>query len=328
MRYWILALTLLLSLPTTSHAQEATPEATPETEPEISLTPFSLAAPRISGLHPVGWDEFQPGTYIRNDGLNLTYLLHLSTPGAESDDVLPQLLESIVQAALPDEFQAFSGETFDWEVYQMSYTPVGFDQELAVLLALAETDAALHIILLQTTPEESMALQETVFIPALQAYGLPLPQIYERLGLAPLEAVTITEFDVHTAVPVGWEEVNPGSFLRASFQGDITTLLVQTSPDLSAEAFGLLLLERLGIGAALPEEPDTVQAEDLTWSLYTLEVRSQGQRLIFYVALAEDGQYAYLVVLLSTAEEAETLRETIMVPVLRTTNRASAAPES
>ncbi len=326
MRYLLLALLLLTMMPLAT--QEATPESTSSTEPDVELQPFTLAEPRISGLRPADWSELQPGAYIREDEQNLTYVLHLSEPDASREELLPPLLDSIEQEALPEAYEAFGGEAFDWEVYRMTYTPEGLDTPLVVLLALAETETALHMILLQSTSDEIEGLRESVFLPALQSYGLPLPELYTRLGLAPLQAVTIAEFDVQSAVPAEWQEVNPGSFVRARFQGDITTLIIQTSPDLDAGAFGNLLLERLGLGVALPEAGETLEAESLTWTLYEIDVASQGQPLIFQVALAEDDAYTYLVVLLSTQEEAAELRETVLLPLLQATNRAEGVPDS
>ncbi|MCA9914251.1 MAG: hypothetical protein KC496_12930, partial [Anaerolineae bacterium] len=111
---------LLLAIPTIA-AQEATPEAAPEAE--IVLMPFTLETPRINGVRPIGWDELAPGTYVRDDGQNLTYLLHLSEPGASQEESLPPLLESIGQEALPEESEIVAGAVLEWDVYEMTYTP-------------------------------------------------------------------------------------------------------------------------------------------------------------------------------------------------------------
>lgn len=324
MRRLILSL-LLLIVPSIT-AQEATPESTPE--PEIALTPFTLEEPRINGVRPIGWNELIPGTYVREDGQNLTYLLHMSEPDASRSETLPPLLESIGQEALPTTYEVFEGTVLEWEVYDVIYTPKTLESDLAVVLAIAESDSALHVIFLQSSPEDADDLRETVFFPALDAYGLPLPVIYESLGLAPLEAVTIPEFDVQSAVPAEWQMVNIGSYMRLRTQSDSTTLIIQTSPDLSAEVFGALLLESLGIGTELPEESTRIETDHLTWTLYEVAVSAQGQALRFQIALAEDDIYAYMVVLLSADDEATQLRETALIPILRTTFRANTAPES
>jgi len=331
MRYWLLTALLIFSLMPIM-AQESTPEATPEStppaEPEMTLVPFTLVSPSISGLRPADWREASPGVYLREDGQNTTYLVHLSEPDSTREELLPSLLESIGQDALPDESELVSGEAFDWEVYQMFYIPEGFEEEFSVFIAFAETETAVHVILLQTPIDEADMLREMVFDPALENYGLPLSEIYAGLGLIPLEAVTVSDFDLQTAIPAEWQEVNPGSFVRAHFQGDITTLLIQTSPDLSAEEFGVLLLERLGIATEFPEQSEMFETEYLTWTLYTFEVDAEGQLLTFQFALAEDDTYAYLAVLLSTAEEADVLEENLFLPILQATYRASAVPES
>lgn len=311
---------LLLLVPS-AVAQETTPEATPE--PEIPLIPFTLETPRISGLRPVGWDELTPGTYVRDDGQNLTYLLHLSDPAGNREENLPPLLESIGQEALPEIREIITGAALEWDVYEISYTPKTLETELAVMLAIAETDNALHFIFLQTIPAEAEELREAVFLPALDAYGLPLPELYESLGFAPLQAINIPEFDLVSAAPTEWQLVNIGSYMRQRTQSDSTTLILQTSPDLSAGEFGSLLLESLGLSAELPEEFSRIEAAQLTWMLYEIEVTAQGQTLVFQIALAEDDVYSYLVVLLSAEEEAAELRETVLIPILQATFRAS-----
>jgi hypothetical protein len=316
-----LLLLFLLAIPTI--AQEATEETPAEL---IQLAAFTLSNINMSGIYPADWDEIQVGAYIRNGGdSNTTYILHLAQTHSSLEALIAPILSALQLEELPEASATYDTSVFAWTLYKVAYSPAELEGEtLFVDIATAEIDDAVYLILLQSNPDEYEILHEQVFLVALDAFGLPLETIIAEYHIPTLENITLSKFGIETAIPIDWQEVASGSYMRAENQQDITTLLIQTSPDLQAEAFAELLLERLGLPVQLPETDTIYETDNWLWSLYLIEVNAQGGLPVtFQIAIAQDEQFAYLVVLLSFNEEAEGLRETVIFPVLDATQALS-----
>lgn len=301
-----------------SLAQEATEEA--HIEP-IQFDMFTLTSPAISGIYPADWNEVQVGAYVRDDGLNTTYVLNLAKTDSSLEELIAPILPSLGLDALPEASETYKSETFQWTVYKIEYTPTQLEGEtLLVDLATAEDEKGVYLILLQSNQNDYEKLHKQVFLPILDAFGLPPETIAKDYNIIKLKNITIADFGIESAVPTDWQAMSSSSYMRAETQDDITTLLIQTSPDLEAKAFANLLLEKLGLKIELPESDTSYKTDYLSWSLYTITVTTQGVDVNLQIAIAQDEQFAYLVTLLSLSDESNTLHDSILLPVLDATH--------
>jgi beta-glucosidase len=120
-------------------------------------------------------------------------------------------------------------------------------------------------------------------------------------------------------VPEGWVEVIPGTFARASFEGDPTVLLqaffsgAPRTP-LIAELASQLELEKL------PTDPAGLETANLAWDWYVVEstaVAFGGQETTVDLALAETDAGIYLVVLGARPDEYDLLHEAVFLPAVQ-----------
>jgi hypothetical protein len=135
-------------------------------------------------------------------------------------------------------------------------------------------------------------------------------------GLAfrlPVAALTLEPFvdearGFRGLVPAGWQARAPANLVRASSATDVALFVLEAQPATAAEMFADLA-GQLGLDPAL--EP-ALQAEigTLAWDLYTFEVQGFPADL----ALAEDGEKAYFVFLISPVDEHEMLYEQLFLP--------------
>jgi hypothetical protein len=310
-----LASFLLIVLSLSAYAQEATPEITAEAE-TLRLRPFTLEIGDVSGAAPADWTELQAGSYLRDDGdADQTYILHISAEGASLADLIDPFLEAYGIESLPESSESHESTLFTWSIHSFDYTPIDTDLVLRVDIGIAEAENRVYVIILQGFPDDNEFLHSEVFIPAMDFFGLPLDVIQEALGYESLSPISLESFGIETVYPLMWQEVNPGSYMRMQDENDLTTVIIQSSPDLEASAFAELLLETIGLPPELPESSESYEGSELTWAIY--EIDYQGYKLV--LATAEDENLAYLVVMLCSAEEAESLRESLLVPILDAT---------
>jgi hypothetical protein len=310
-----LASVFLILLSLSASAQEATPEITAEAE-ALRLRPFTLEIGDVSGAAPADWTELQAGSYIRDDGeADQTYILHISAEGASLAELIDPFLEAYGLESLPESSESHESTLFTWSIHSFDYTPIDTDLLLRVDIGIAEAENRVYVVILQGFPEENEFLHAEVFIPAMDYFGLPLELIQEALGYESLSPLRLDSFGIETLYPLMWQEVNVGSYMRMEDENDLTTIIIQSSPDLEATAFAELLLETIGLPPELPESSESYEGSTLTWAIY--EIDYQGYKLL--LATAEDENLAYLVVMLCSAEEAESLRASLLVPVLDAT---------
>jgi len=128
-----------------------------------------------------------------------------------------------------------------------------------------------------------------------------------------LEPFTTDVFgtEVSGVAPAGWEEVNAGAFARQETGLDQTVILQQVAPGAVAEQLLELLSEQLGLEET-PESAQDVDAGGHAWTLY--EAESQGSPVD--IALAEDGAFTYVVLLVSDRSERSYLYENVFRPAL------------
>jgi len=138
------------------------------------------------------------------------------------------------------------------------------------------------------------------------AFDVP-GEIPEAIVLEPFENEVM---GVSGLLPQGWEEVAPRNYLRGETGLDQTFLALDA---VSATASELLV----GLAQQLGYDPDiepleTVEANDLTWSLYEFSIRDLAADL----AIAQGESKAYFVLLVSSPDEHETLYAEVFTPMV------------
>ena len=125
-----------------------------------------------------------------------------------------------------------------------------------------------------------------------------------------LEPYAVEGLGILGLAPGGWTETRPGMLVRGSSAVDQTLLIFDAGP-ISADDFLGLIVEQFAL-AETPESSGERQANGLTWTLYATE--SQGYPIDF--ALAEHGGQAFVILLVSHADEHDALYATLFVPAV------------
>jgi len=131
----------------------------------------------------------------------------------------------------------------------------------------------------------------------------------EAPGLA-LVPYTNEEGGFTGLVPEGWTEGPPLNFKRASSALDPTTFVQDSAPISADELFGVLSAQ-LGLDSEM-EPSSTAALGSFTWGFYEFQIQQHPVDL----AIAEDEGKAYFVLLISMAEERDTLYQELFLPVV------------
>jgi hypothetical protein len=111
-------------------------------------------------------------------------------------------------------------------------------------------------------------------------------------------------------VPSGWQERAPANLVRGSSATDLAYFVLEAQPVSAAELFGGLA-GQLGLDPEL-EPASSAEIGSFNWNLYTFEI----QGLPADLGLAEDGDKAYFVFLISPPDEHQTLYEQLFLPAV------------
>jgi len=137
---------------------------------------------------------------------------------------------------------------------------------------------------------------------------------FEMPGVAEevvLESVTFEDSGFSGLLPAGWtDEALPRNYRRGLTGLDPTTLVQDAVPMTADELFGLLA-KQLGLDPQL-ESVASIESDSLVWDLYSFAYQSYRADL----ALTEDGDKAYFVLLISPPDERDELYETVFLPVV------------
>ncbi len=126
-----------------------------------------------------------------------------------------------------------------------------------------------------------------------------------------LEPVTFEDSGFSGLLPTGWtDELLPRNYRRGVTALDPTTLVQDAVPMTADELLDLLAMQ-LGLDPEM-ESVASVESDSRVWDLYSFEYQSSRADL----ALAEDGDKAYFVLLISPPDEHEALYETVFLPVV------------
>jgi pimeloyl-ACP methyl ester carboxylesterase len=138
------------------------------------------------------------------------------------------------------------------------------------------------------------------------AFDLP-----REAGEAVLEPVTFEDSGFSGLLPAGWtDEALPRNYRRGLTALDPTTLVQDAVPMTADELLDLLAMQ-LGLDPGL-ESVASVESDSLVWDLYSFEYQNYRADL----GLAEDGDKAYFVLLISPPDERDELYETVFLPVV------------
>lgn len=130
-------------------------------------------------------------------------------------------------------------------------------------------------------------------------------------GEVVLEPVTYEDSGFSGLLPAGWtDEALPRNYRRDLTALDPTTLVQDAIPMTADELLGLLA-KQLGFDPGL-ESAASAESGSFVWDLYSFEYQSYRADL----ALAEDDDKAYFVLLISPPDERDDLYETVFLPVV------------
>jgi len=125
------------------------------------------------------------------------------------------------------------------------------------------------------------------------------------------ESYTNPEMGVQGVAPVGWTEVQPGTFARSSPTVDMAVFQIAVERDMSVEEMLEAISEGYGVDGT-PEISVERKANDLTWSLYSFEVDGVPRDL----ALAESDGLILILLMRSAADEHDALHEAVFLPIV------------
>jgi len=111
--------------------------------------------------------------------------------------------------------------------------------------------------------------------------------------------------------PAGWQEVAPAYFVRGSTTLDSTTFILEAAQTTAVELLASLA-EQLGFDPGL-EPVSRAEVGSFTWNFYTFEDLGYPSDL----ALAEYGEKAYFILLISTPEDHGILYEQVFIPATK-----------
>ncbi|UCC77559.1 MAG: alpha/beta fold hydrolase [Anaerolineales bacterium] len=125
-----------------------------------------------------------------------------------------------------------------------------------------------------------------------------------------LEPFSDAERGFSGLVPVGWNELQPANLARGSTALDPAYFVLEATPGTAAELFANLAAQ-LALDPGL-QPVKRAEVGHFTWDFYTFERRGNPTDL----ALAEDGEKAYFVLLMSPADEHPVLYEQLFLPAV------------
>lgn len=125
-----------------------------------------------------------------------------------------------------------------------------------------------------------------------------------------MEPFTNEQMGVQGRKPAGWEEVSPGVYSRKSSSLDMALLLAQSAPS-DAQTLLTQLSRQFGLQSA-PESSGEVEANGLTWAIYSMTVRN----LPVTMAIAQAGDRSMVVLLQSASDEHTQLVDNVFNPVI------------
>lgn len=168
----------------------------------VTFVPFTNDNFAISGIVPEGWMSGGPGLHVPGQGV--TALLQQSMPGPRAQ-LEAMLLPQLALEALPELSRTIASPALTWDIYEVELTVSGLDLSIAV--ALAESESASYVVVLQTLRADYDDLYTGVFEPVVKALA---PLSLEPAADAPYRAEYVS-FASEEAVLAGTLTLPPGA---------------------------------------------------------------------------------------------------------------------
>ncbi len=124
-------------------------------------------------------------------------------------------------------------------------------------------------------------------------------------------------FEVSSVVPETWQDFGNGTYTRGQPPQDVALIAIQ-SADAAADEVLQSLLPQLAL-TEIPDVTGEFSSDTFDWTLYAFEVTVGSIELRLELALAEFDGRTYLIILQSTPDEFDALREAVFVPALQAT---------
>jgi CubicO group peptidase (beta-lactamase class C family) len=161
-------LSILLELTTCGEQATPTPMAISNFA-DITLVPFTSPEWGIRGVAPEGWVEIMPGEFLRGmPDTDLAILQQQMMPDTTVRELSAVLASGLGLEKLPESVEGIKTASFAWDLNAIEVKQPGIGTTM-VDLALAETEAGVYIVALQTMPHEHEAMRAVVFMPAVEA---------------------------------------------------------------------------------------------------------------------------------------------------------------
>lgn len=189
---------------------------------EITLVPFTSELYGVEGLIPEGWSEAAPGVYARGaSAMDLTSLIIQAAPGMTADALSGVLLGQLGIDALPESTGTIETEDYTWTQYEIGVQQAGLS--IKVDLALAEDDAGVTLVLLQTLEDSYDALHEAVFLPVVEALA---PVSAEDVADAPVYEDPAGAFSA--PIPTNWTAETRDGYAYLASPNELITVSILT----------------------------------------------------------------------------------------------------
>lgn len=281
---------------------------------EVVMEPVTLEAFNVETLVPQSWPLIVPGVYSRNNFPgDITYLVQQGAQGATIEGLISGLLPSLLLEETPESTGTLESGLLTWELYEGIRVQAPEIGLIVVDFAVTEAEGTGYIILFQAFERDYETLREQVFLPALNAFT-PL-SLVPPVAAEDIEMVEYSGNGFEAVAPEGWEEVEPGAFVRGMTRQDPTGLLF-APPFSNRDQFLANLLPNVGL-EELPDDPVAYSTDALDWMIYSFEMEvAVGMVMRFNLALADTDDLTYLIILQSPVDEADGLYEYVLLPAL------------
>jgi hypothetical protein len=225
----ISSLLLLLALPL---------QAQSRVDEDVEMTTFANLDLGLRGIRPVGWNQVQPGVFLRQrDPVDLTTLVQLSVPESRADEVFSLLSDQLNLPELPQPNDTIETDDLTWDVYTLETQ--SNNQTMTVDIGLADGETRTYMVIMRINERFYPNYHEKVFVPVVQAiepfnlglletftapdesYSVPLPENWtatENEGYVTLNSpdgdvdvhiATIEDSDPEAAIAATWERIDP-----------------------------------------------------------------------------------------------------------------------
>ncbi len=270
---------------------------------DVTFVPATVEAAGIQVIVPEEWFKVRDGYYISPDRtIELAFEDNQRDQGSFLRDWGAS--EPVLE---------MESNNLTWTVYPIAPKEL----QVAGYVATAPSDNGFYMILIIGPAGQQESMYEFVLIPMVESFTVDAASIPAEPATGEEGEVTLVPFtsealSITGLAPEGWAEVAPGVFSR----GDMTTLVQQAAPGMTAAGISAALLPQLGI-EDLPDSLGGRESAALTWELYRMEVQAPGAgAVVVDLALAERDGTAYVILLQAMAEEHEALHEGVFLPAV------------